>query len=254
LSLDKFYTKENVALHCLKTLDIVMPNVEGYLEPSAGSGSFLKFLPKDTVSLDIEPNTDVTFIQSFYDFYPDKNDFITVGNPPFGRVNKEAVKFFNHAAKFSKVIAFIVPRTFKRVSVQNRLDLSFHLIYQENIPIGSFIPESMKAKCVWQIWEKRDYKREKVILESTHPDFDFVSPDEASIAIKAYGGSGDCGTIEYTFDGLNPKAYHFIKCSKEVIANFKKITYYPLASDTVRQDSIGRKELIYLYKNIGISA
>ena len=154
------------------------------------------------------------------------------------------MKFFNHAGKFADVIAFIVPRTFKRISVQNRLHEDFHLLFEEDIPIGSFDPPTMKAKCVYQVWEKRAKKRKKVILHNEHPDFTFVDPEDANIAIKAYGGTGDCGTIEREFNSLNPKAYHFIKCSEEVADKFKHLNYYPLASDTVRQDSIGQKELI----------
>lgn len=250
MKLDKFYTKEKVALECIHTTDKIL-NLSrlNVVEPSCGDGVFSKNLPAHTISLDIAPEYEDAIEMDFYNYTPEfGGDILVIGNPPFGSVGKEAVKFFNKASEFSSYIAFIVPRTFKRISVQNRLSLDFHLIYEKDIPIGSFIPETMRARCVFQIWERRKYKRSKVILPSTHPDFKITKDVyKANIAIKAYGGSGDCGKMEYRFDNLNPKAYHFIVCGDEVIDIFKNIQYYPLASDTVRQDSIGQKELIYLY-------
>lgn len=250
MTLDKFYTKENIAEECISIVQERYPlnDFDSIVEPSCGNGSFVKHLPQDSlVYLDIEPEIEGALTLSFYDYYSAKNT-IVIGNPPFGRNGKEAIKFFNHASSFASVIAFIVPRTFKRISVQNRLSLDFHLKYQQDIPIGSFIPESMQAKCVFQIWEREETRRKPVVLESTHKDFVFTKDiTKATIAVKAYGGTGDCGTVLEEFATVNRKAYHFIICSKTTIDNFKKLCYYPLASDTVRQDSIGQKELIHLY-------
>lgn len=249
--LDKFYTKDSVVQRCLAQLESYV-KLETYvqiIEPSCGDGAFVKRLPKSNlVYMDVAPEIDGAVSQNFYDYTTDLSA-IVVGNPPFGRNGSEAVKFFNHAATFADVIAFIVPRTFKRVSVQNRLNRGYHLLFQDDIPIGSFIPESMKAKCVFQIWKRKDYEREVITLPSFHTDIQFVNKGEASIALKAYGGTGDCGTVLKEFQDVNPKAYHFIKCNKSTEDILQKLNYYPLAGDTVRQDSIGRKDLIYLYEN-----
>lgn len=55
-----------------------------YLEPSAGAGAFLNFLPK-YIALDIAPENENILKQDYLDYTNDKNDFITIGNPPFGK-------------------------------------------------------------------------------------------------------------------------------------------------------------------------
>jgi hypothetical protein len=99
-------------------------------------------------------------------------------------------------------------------------------------------------------------------MPSSCPDWEFLAlgplddkeqptpPKGASFALRAYGAN--CGQI-YTdnLDQLRPKSYHWIKSvrpEKELIAELNKLDY-SLSKDTVRQDSIGRKELVWLYEN-----
>ena len=87
-----------------------------------------------------------------------------------------AIKFFNHASKWASVIAFILPRTFRRVSIQNKLNLNFHLLHDIDLPTKPccFTPHMM-AKCCFQIWEKREYLRSKVEQPTFHDDWTFLS-------------------------------------------------------------------------------
>ena len=89
-----------------------------------------------------------------------KNNILVIGNPPFGKVSSIAIKFFNHSSIWSNVIAFIIPRTFRRPSVQNKLNKMFHLTYDEDVSTKPccFTPRLM-VKCCFQIWEKRENKR-----------------------------------------------------------------------------------------------
>jgi len=84
---------------------------------------------------------------------------LVIGNPPFGRVSSLAIKFFNYSATWANVIAFIIPRTFRKISVQNKLDNMFHLVYDEEISNNPccFSPQMM-VKCCFQIWEKKNKK------------------------------------------------------------------------------------------------
>jgi len=254
MSLDQFYTKPEVAELCCNLMDFSKYNK--ILEPSAGTGVFLELLPEDKrVGIDLEPKHPEIIKQDFF-LYKGTEDLV-IGNPPFGRVSSLAIRFFNHAATFADTIAFIIPRTFRRVSVQNKLNLHFHLVEDIEIPTGSFIPESMKAKCCFQIWEKREQPREKVILPMTHEDFEVVSyitvdgkvapPPNVDFAVRAYGGN--IGQVSLDIEELAPKSWHFIRSPKaeDIIDNFEKLDYYPLASWTARQDSIGKADLIYLY-------
>ena len=113
MGLDKFYTQNKVALTCVNFLKntLSLDSNVIYLEPSAGSGSFLDFLDY-YVALDIVPEDDRITQQDFLEYKTDKTDYITIGNPPFGKRSKLAIDFFNHSATMSDVIAFIVPVSF----------------------------------------------------------------------------------------------------------------------------------------------
>jgi hypothetical protein len=265
--LDKFYTISEISEKCLAHIGVRYEWSEWGLviEPSAGSGSFLTKIPTpQKIGIDISPQHKDIIKQDFLTYAP-PNDvggkILVVGNPPFGRVSSLAIKFFNHASRWADVIAFIIPRTFRRVSVQNKLNTDFHLVFDEEIPVEpcSFSPPMM-VKCCFQIWEKKDYKRTPVELSTVHDDWDFLGfgpkdekgqptpPKGADFAIRAYGGK--CGEIVYVkLDTLRPKSWHWIKSKidkKILIERFKSLDYR-LSLDTARQNSMGKGELVKLY-------
>ena len=127
--LDQFYTKDEIAK---KYYDIFTKYIDQYdiiLEPSAGKGAFYKLLPENKrQGIDLEPKYPGIIKQDFFEYIPvpDKK-YTIIGNPPFGKVSSLAIKFFNYGAKFADSISFIIPQTFNRSSIQNKLDLNFHL-------------------------------------------------------------------------------------------------------------------------------
>jgi predicted RNA methylase len=279
--LDKFYTIPTIAEKCLNTIGSIydwdMWNL--VVEPSAGNGSFLSQIPSTKkIGIDISPEHTDIIKQDFFDYQspPGVSNILVVGNPPFGRVSSLAVKFFNHAAEWCKVIAFIIPKTFRRISLQNRLHRKFHLIKDDDIPSDpcAFNPP-MQVKCCFQIWEKKAEDRELIKLSTKHADWEFLhlgplntkgqptppcGPDGpcvagvadavccADFAILAYGGK--CGSIVKTgLDKLSPKSWHWIKAKINIdllIERFESLDY-SLSKDTARQNSIGRGELVKLY-------
>ena len=95
------------------------------IEPSAGNGSFYNQIEfNDKVGIDISPENENIKKMDFFDYKPpeDKKNILVIGNPPFGKISSIAIKFFNHSANWSNIIAFIIPKTFRRPSVQNRLN------------------------------------------------------------------------------------------------------------------------------------
>jgi len=264
---DKFYTIPSIVDKCIASLLTKYQwNIWSLVvEPSAGSGNFYNKIPLDNkIGLDIMPEGLNIIKQDFFTFNPQPStNILTIGNPPFGRISSIAIKFFNHAAKWSQVIAFIIPKTFRRISVQNKLDNRFHLILDEDIPMKpcSFEPP-MSVKCCFQIWEKRDVLREHILLETSHEDWDFLPfgpldennqptpPNGADFAIKAYGGK--CGEIQLEeLATLRPKSWHWIKCNidkQTLIDRFNQLDYSN-SQNTARQNSIGRGELVSLYSN-----
>lgn len=265
--LDKFYTIPDVALKCIEKVGNLYgwSNWDLVVEPSAGNGSFLSQLPTSRrVGIDISPEHSDIIKHDFLDWVPEDGlgNILVIGNPPFGRVCSLAVKFFNHATEWADVIAFIIPRTFRRVSVQNKLNLNFHLLYDEEIQVTpcAFNPP-MSVKCCFQIWERRNEKRLAVDLPTKHSDWQFLGfgpkdekgqptpPTGADFAIRAYGGK--CGEIVTDgLEDLRPKSWHWIKAglrsSSELIQRFGQLNY-SLSLDTARQNSIGRGELVRLY-------
>ena len=264
--LDQFYTNEDVAKKYydifIKTIDC--EKIDFFIEPSAGTGSFYKLIdPTKRVGLDLEPKCEGIIKMNYFDFEPIKyKKYAIIGNPPFGRVSSTAVKFFNKSAEFAEYVAFIIPRTFKRVSIQNNLDLNFELIYNDDLPLipCCFTPK-MSAKCCFQIWKRAEHIRTKVKYDKTHPDFIFVKhgpldekkqptpPENVDFALKAYGCN--CGEIkDENLKLLRPKSWHWIKSNINIdeLKNRFKTLNYSMSKDTVRQDSLGQKELIHLYK------
>ncbi len=266
--LDKFYTVPSIAEKCLSQIGsrYVWTTWGLVVEPSAGNGSFLTRIPTTyKIGIDISPEHTDIVKQDFFTYTPPRNSgkILVVGNPPFGRVSSLAIKFFQHASTWADVIAFIIPRTFRRVSVQNKLPTNFHLIFDEDIPMSpcSFQPPMM-AKCCFQIWEKSTTVRPIVELSTTHADWEFLSfgpkdangqptpPLGADFAIRAYGGK--CGEIVDTgLELLRPKSWHWIKAciSKSILMERFTTLDYSLSLDTARQNSIGRGELVRLYSD-----
>lgn len=272
MSLDQFYTNDKIAKKCYNKFikkmcecNINLSEYDYILEPSAGDGAFYKLLPKNNrIGIDLEPKYEGIVKMDFFDYQPDKEKkYIIIGNPPFGRISSMAVKFFNKSSNFADIIAFIVPRTFKRISIQNKLSLNFKLIYNEDLPLKPccFKPK-MLAKCCFQIWIKDNNKRKKIKLPSSHKDFIFLKlgpkdetnqptpPKNADFVMKAYGAN--CGEIiTENLQNLRPKSWHWIKSkiNVELLKKRFKLLDYSISKDTARQDSIGQKEVIYLYSH-----
>jgi hypothetical protein len=267
--LDKFYTIPAISEKCLASIGTRYKWSDWGLviEPSAGNGSFFTRIPTENkLGIDISPEHSDIAKQDFLTYNPPSgiDRVLVVGNPPFGRVCSLAIKFFNHASEWADVIAFIVPRTFRRVSVQNKLNLYFHLAFDEEIPMKpcSFSPPMM-AKCCFQIWEKKETRRAIIELSTTHDDWDFLGfgpkdetgqptpPKGADFAMRAYGGK--CGEIVDTeLDRLRPKSWHWIKSKinkNTLIERFNRLDY-TMSIDTARQNSIGRGELVRLYSDM----
>jgi hypothetical protein len=266
--LDKFYTLQSQSKKCIDKVnelyDIKLWDI--IVEPSAGNGSFLNQISSDNViGIDIFPEHSNIIKQDFFDYHPplNKQHILVIGNPPFGRVSSMAIKFFNHAAQWANVIAFIIPRTFRKISIHNKLNSMFHLVYDEEITNKPccFSPPMM-VKCCFQIWEKKTIKRQPVILSTKHSDWDFLSlgpideygqptpPNGADFAMRAYGGKiGEIKTDN--LNELRPKSWHWFKTNLSInkidLINIFNQLDYSNSANTARQNSMGRGELVILY-------
>jgi hypothetical protein len=162
---DQFFTPQKISDYCfnvlrskLKELSIDEDNYF-FLEPSAGDGSFYKILPENRrIGIDIEPKLDGIDKQDFLSWYPENNNLICVGNPPFGLRGNLALRFINHAAKFCDFVAFILPPLFDsdgKGSCMGRVE-NLNLIHSEKINTQFYYPngDKIEINVVFQIWAK----------------------------------------------------------------------------------------------------
>ena len=174
LRLHQYYTRHDVAnrLH-----DVFRKHCDParYLmvEPSAGAGSFFRLLPAGSLGFDVDPRYPGIRRADFLNVrLPRSRPIACLGNPPFGRNANLAIAYFNYAAARSRLIGFILPRTARRGSFQNKLNRNFHLAHEKVVPDDAFLfcgsPYNVPA--VFQIWERRTYPRELWPVETEHSD------------------------------------------------------------------------------------
>ena len=132
---------------------------ECFLEPTAGNGAFLGFL-KNYEAYDILPEDPRISKMNIFDYSPTRNDFITIGNPPFGKRSSLAISVFNKVAERSEAIGFILPVSFMKYGVQKLLSPNFKLANYFFLPPMSFFDRDKEydVNCVYQIWVKKGSK------------------------------------------------------------------------------------------------
>lgn len=180
---DAFYTKPDVADVCVCDVLTHVNAFDLVIEPSAGDGAFVNSikcrLPTiRLVAIDIDPSADSIVKHDFYKTTSTYFDItastkvLVIGNPPFGKNASDAIAFFNHAASIgAHTIAFIVPRSFRKPSVIDRLDLNYQMIHDADLPINSFRfrPDNKTAfvECdvptTLQVWTKGATQRAKMV-------------------------------------------------------------------------------------------
>ena len=256
-TIDKYYTKDDVVTMCLKLVKQYVQIEENDLvmEPSAGNGSFIsaiKELSNNYRFYDLEPEHDEIVKQDYflYDYSDDKNVFSKIhilGNPPFGRQSSLAIKFIKKSCEFCNTISFILPKSFKKDSLQKSFPLNFHLIIEFDLPEKSFLVdgEEHNVPCIFQIWEKKENHR--TINEKLKPhNFIFVKKEEnPDISFRRVGVNA--GVISRQIEEKSTQSHYFIKFTNEKslddnIDNLSSISYD--FNNTVGPKSISKQELI----------
>lgn len=249
--LDQIYTRDDVA-------QLLYDLFKGYfdptnyvmIEPSAGTGPFYKLLPVGSLGYDLEPKCEGVEKADFLTVEIDipREKVAVIGNPPFGKNASLAVRFFNHAAGQSSVIAFIVPRSFKKASIENRLDRKFHLVREMPVPKDAFLfdDQPYDVPCVFQIWERRETKRVLRPTRTTHSDFKFTTVDRAHFAIRRIGARA--GHIDHDLN-KSASSHYFIKglAGRNVEAIMRQLDFASVAGNTAGCPSIAKSEIVALY-------
>lgn len=236
--LDKFYTQEHVAKQCFEFLHSQLNISENviYLEPSAGAGAFIDLF-SNYVALDIAPEDERIQKQNYLEYKTNNKNFITVGNPPFGNRSKLAIDFFNKAATMSDVIAFILPVSFMKWSVQKNLSSNFALynyMYLEPESF-SFNGEPYSIRTIFQIWVKKGSQYDngtnlRLIKQPpiSHEDFEIWQYNATPEAVKYVEEDWKYATYRQGYHNYNQiftrKDYDYIK--EKMTADKKKQQFF----------------------------
>lgn len=265
--LDQFYTKENIAKKLFECLNNHY-KIENYFlfEPSAGTGSFCRLFHSNSLAIDCEPKSNLIIKKDFFDIneksFKTNLPILTIGNPPFGKNSSLALKFLNKSGIFSEVVAFVLPKTFKKKEYQNKILKNLHLVFEEDLPKHSFEHNSKNydVPCVFQIWEKREEERNVFLLKKESDLFDFVSKEQADFAIRRVGVYA--GKIYSKYENYKPSSHYYIRLNNtlnklEFIELFNSLfnKFQKVAHNTAGNPSLSKGEMIeilekeYCFKN-----
>ena len=256
-TIDKFYTKDCIVNCCLDLVKkyVKINNDDLIIEPSAGNGSFIsgiKTLSNNHLFYDLEPEHTEIIKQDYltldYQHLSSQfNNIHIIGNPPFGRQSSMAIKFIKWSCNFCNSLSFILPKSFKKDTLKHKFPLMFHLVFEQDLPKNSFLVDDIEhdVPCVFQIWQKKDYNREKV--EKKEPtNFVFVTKnDNPDISFRRVGGTA--GTIDVNTAEKSVQSHYFIKFTNDetIQDNIKKLEGIKFeTNNTVGPKSISKQELI----------
>ena len=174
IELDKYYTSKKLAKYIIdKTKEIIgEDNIAEYLEPSAGNGVFLDYLPPNTLAYDIEPEDNRIIKQDFLtlDLLYKKSRCI-IGNPPYGSKLKLAEQFFKKSILLGDYIAFILP--ISQLHNNNKL-FDFDFIFSEDL--GKQLYSNRQIHCCFNIYrrpknglnKKPNYKLKDIQMKTSY--------------------------------------------------------------------------------------
>lgn len=191
---DAYFTSPTSAAFCLsilKDLNWVNANTLTH-EPCAGNGSLLKGLPGSIIASDLHDYNIGATVENYLEA-PSKSPDLIYTNPPFGRAGSLALKFLQKASQETDRLAFILPASFRKISLLDRVPSDFALIGDYPLPDQNYIlPDGTTRKVLttFQLWERLPKNRplfKNLIHYSRYTKR--VPPDKAQFAFRTQGAS-----------------------------------------------------------------
>jgi len=262
-TIDKYYTKESIVDLCLeKCKEYIHFGDDLIIEPSAGNGAFIKGIQSITKNYkfyDIEPAHSEIIKQDYLqlDLNKLKYKIHIIGNPPFGRQCSTAIQFIKKSVCHCDSISFILPKSFKKESLQKTFPLCFHLVFEIDLPENAFLVNGLEhnVPCVFQIWQKKETERK--VNEKVIPNhFTFVKEDaDPDISFRRVGVNA--GKIEKDTN-KSIQSHYFIKFTniftdknKNIEDCMKKLSTITFENNnTVGPKSISKQELIKEFNKV----
>ena len=246
--LDRFYTKPSVVDDLLQHIDV--KDYDVVVEPSAGSGSWSSKI-EDCLAIDISPTNEDIIQGDFlsddflFDDMKKDNKILVIGNPPFGRQSKLAMKFINKAAEFADTIAFILPRSFRKESVQRRIHKNFWLTKDIDLfEDSAFIFEGKDyfAPCVFQVWERREEERNTKVEKVDPVGWDYTKREYCNIVIRRVGVAAGTAYLDNLKEkSIQPNYFLSVPNPTKLADEINKHSFD--VYDTVGPQSLTKKEL-----------
>jgi len=249
-TIDKFYTNKNVVDKFIDKFKPYINQGDLIIEPSAGCGVWtLPLHMYNLIAFDIQPEGEGIQQMNFLDvdLYAFQSNLHFIGNPPFGRQSSMAKKFIKHICRCerTKTIAFVLPKSFKKESMQKVFPLKYHLDFEEDIGKDAFIANGKPydVPCVFQIWVKKEQDRE--IMEKEEPKgFKFVKKNEnPDYSLRRVGVNA--GRLSKDILDKSEQSHYFIKVeqnSDHFIIKYQHIKWEH--NNTVGPKSISKPEFI----------
>jgi predicted RNA methylase len=253
---EQYYTPADLAEQLIAEVLALVPDLADrkILEPAGGTGSFLKAAAKvgakDFLSFDIEPKHDGVKKQNFLQATLSGSNAVTISNPPFGRNNSLSIPFFNKAADHSEFICFIVPRSWRKWSVINRLDRRFHLVADHDIQIdyedesGQKLSVQNNLATCFQIWQRKLDLRpkysvvDKGLIEKT-------TAKHADVALTIFGFG--CGKVLTEFDRKPNTTKMFLKLHHpQALKALQTANFAKFSKNTAYTQALSLAEINYL--------
>lgn len=253
---EQFYTPQGLADRVVSDAIEVFGSITDlvFIEPAGGTGAFVNAAIsnsfKEIISYDIEPKHSMVIQGNFLEQSLNVSRAVTISNPPFGRNNSLSVKFFNHAALYSDYIVFIVPRSWRKWSVMNKLDPYFELKKDEELTINyvddqgvsNYTSNNLRT-CI-QYWQRTSSPRNpydvtdmSVVKKTDH--------NNADVALTIFGYS--CGTLLTEFERKPNTTKMFLKLNHEkALEALQSVDYSKFSMNTAYTQALSLKEINYL--------
>jgi predicted RNA methylase len=253
---EQYYTPTDLAEALIAEVMVFVPDLakRTILEPAGGTGAFLKAAAKvgatDFLSFDIEPKHAGVRQADFLQAKLSGANSVTISNPPFGRNNSLSIPFFNKAADHSEFICFIVPRSWRKWSVINRLDRRFHLVADHDIHIdyedesGAKLSVKNNLATCFQIWQRKSELRPKYVV-ADQGLVEKTDAKSADVALTIFGFG--CGKVLTDFERIPNTTKMFLKLHHpQALKALQGVDFTKFSKNTAYTQALSLQEINYL--------
>ncbi len=253
---EQYYTPADLAEKLISDVEKLVPDlaIRTVIEPAGGTGAFIQAAQKRGVtnflSFDIEPKHSLVKKADFLGKKLTTRDAITISNPPFGRNNSLSIPFFNKAAENSEFICFIVPRSWRKWSVINRLDRRFHLVADQDILVdyvdesGERLSKRTNLSTCFQIWQRRSELRPIIRVQDLGV-IEKCEPAEADVALTIFGFG--CGKVRTEFERKPNSTVMFLRVlHPKALSALKSVDFNRFSKNTAYTAALALPEINYL--------